>query len=60
MRVPLSWLKEYVTVEESAETVARTLTNAGLEVKTIQTIGLPGAELVWDMERIRLSRLLRV
>lgn len=60
MRVPLSWLKEYVEVTESAESVDRTLTNAGLEVKTTTYMGLPGAELVWDTQRIRLSRLLRV
>lgn len=60
MRVPLSWLKEYVAVTESAESVTRTLTNAGLEVKTTDFIGLPGADLVWDPQRIRLSRLLRV
>lgn len=60
MRVPLSWLREYVDIEQSVEETAELLTNAGLEVKTIETIGLPGADLVWDREKIVLARLLKV
>ncbi|MCP5097388.1 MAG: phenylalanine--tRNA ligase subunit beta [Chloroflexi bacterium] len=60
MRVPLSWLKEYVDINQSAEAVDRTLTNAGLEVKTIEKIGLPGAALVWDRDLIKLSHILKV
>ncbi len=60
MRVPLSWLREYVDIVQSAEETAELLTNAGLEVKTIETIGLPGADLVWDREKIVLARLLKV
>lgn len=60
MRVPLSWLREYVDMVQSVEETAELLTNAGLEVKTIERIGLPGAELVWDREKIVLGRLLKV
>jgi len=60
MRVPLSWLKEYVEVNESIEEVDRILTNAGLEVKTIERIGIDGADLVWDREKIVLAHILKV
>jgi phenylalanyl-tRNA synthetase beta chain len=39
MRVPLSWLKEYVDITMSAEELAHTLTMAGLEVEGIEYIG---------------------
>ena len=60
MRVPLSWLKEYVNIEQSPEEVDRILTNAGLEVKTIEYVGVPGADLVWDRDLLVLSRILKV
>lgn len=52
MRVPLSWLKEYVDVSVPVEELAERLTLAGLEVETIEYIGLPQAELPWDPEKI--------
>lgn len=39
MRVPLSWLKEYVEITQSPEALAHTLTMAGLEVESIEYIG---------------------
>ena len=39
MRVPLSWLKDYVNITVSARDVADKLTMAGLEVDSIETIG---------------------
>ncbi|GCE18050.1 phenylalanine--tRNA ligase subunit beta [Dictyobacter kobayashii] len=39
MRVPLSWLKEYVEITQSPEELAHTLTMAGLEVEAIEYIG---------------------
>ena len=39
MRVPLSWLKEYVDITQSPEELAHTLTMAGLEVESIEYIG---------------------
>ncbi len=40
MRVPLSWLKEYVDYDIAPEELARRLTFAGLEVEAIEYIGL--------------------
>jgi phenylalanyl-tRNA synthetase beta chain len=60
MRVPISWLKDYVDINLPVEQVAQILTNAGLEVESIDTIGWPGAELEWDRERIVLGQLLKV
>jgi phenylalanyl-tRNA synthetase beta chain len=60
MRVPLSWLKEYVDIDLSVEATAEILTNAGLEVKTIDYIGLPGADLVWEDELLLLGHILKV
>ena len=43
MKVPLSWLKDYVNITLPAEDLAERLTLAGLEVEHIDTIGVaPG------------------
>lgn len=60
MRVPLSWLNDFVTIDKPAEEVDRLLTNAGLEVKTIDYYGIPGADLVWDRELVVLGHILKV
>lgn len=60
MRVPLSWLKDFVDIDRPVAEVDEILTNAGLEVKTIEYIGLPGAELEWDRELIILGHILQV
>ena len=60
MRVPLSWLRDYVDIDLTIDEAAELLTNAGLEVESITRIGLPGAELEWDRERVVLGRVLRV
>lgn len=60
MRVPISWLKDYVNVTLSVPELADKLTLAGLQVEAIEYIGLPGAELVWDRERIFVGELLKV
>ena len=39
MRVPLSWLKEYVDLPESVQEIADRLTFAGIEVEGIETVG---------------------
>ncbi|MDZ8118368.1 phenylalanine--tRNA ligase subunit beta [Pontiella agarivorans] len=39
MKVPVSWLKEYVDFEDSIEGLSDKLTFAGLEVEAIETIG---------------------
>lgn len=41
MKVPLSWLKEFVAIEMPIPELARRLTLAGLEVEEIRYVGLP-------------------
>jgi phenylalanyl-tRNA synthetase beta chain len=60
MRVPISWWKEFVDVPIPAEELAERLTFAGLEVSSLQTIGLPGSPLPWDPERILVGQVLEV
>ncbi|PJF27473.1 MAG: phenylalanine--tRNA ligase subunit beta, partial [Phototrophicales bacterium] len=71
MRVPLSWLKDYVDIDLPAEALAERLTLAGLEVAAIEYIGVPQASvpglrypksdhLVWDRERILLGAIREV
>ena len=57
MRVPLSWLKEYVDVPVSIPDLAERMTLAGLEVGTVEIIGLPGADLPWDPQKIVVGEL---
>ncbi len=52
MKVPLSWLKDHVDISVPIPALAERLTLAGLEVEAITYIGLPGAELAWDVEKI--------
>ncbi|MCL4507467.1 MAG: phenylalanine--tRNA ligase subunit beta [Chloroflexi bacterium] len=60
MRVPLSWLKEYVDITLPVAELVDQLTMAGLEVEHVEYIGLPGAELPWDPARIFVGLLLKV
>lgn len=46
MKVPVSWLKEYVYFEDTLEGLADKLTFAGLEVEAIETIGSDFAGVV--------------
>jgi phenylalanyl-tRNA synthetase beta chain len=46
MKVPVSWLKEYVDFEDTIEGLADKLTFAGLEVEAIETIGSDFAGVV--------------
>jgi phenylalanyl-tRNA synthetase beta chain len=57
MKTPLSWLRDYVDIPVPLPELAERLTLAGLEVETIETIGLPGAELAWDPQRIVVGEL---
>lgn len=41
MKIPLSWLKDYIDIDLSLVDIARLLTNTGLEVDEITVIGLP-------------------
>jgi len=60
MQVPVSWLKEYVDIAIPVEELAERLTLAGLEVETIEYVGLPQAELPWDPDKIVVGEVLAV
>jgi len=64
MRVPLSWLKDYVDITLPVEELAEKLTIAGLEVSEIDYIGLDGGNdpdrLVWDREKLIMGQILEV
>ncbi|HSP92062.1 MAG TPA: phenylalanine--tRNA ligase subunit beta, partial [Vicinamibacterales bacterium] len=44
MRVPLSWLRDYVAITDTPEALASRLTFAGLEVEEIEYVGLAPAD----------------
>ncbi|MGB1253196.1 MAG: phenylalanine--tRNA ligase beta subunit-related protein, partial [Candidatus Promineifilaceae bacterium] len=60
MKVPISWLKDYVDITMSPADLAELVTNAGMEVETVEYIGIEGASLVWDREKILLGQILQV
>jgi phenylalanyl-tRNA synthetase beta chain len=71
MRIPLSWLREYVDIEVPAELLAEKLTAAGLEVSAIDYLGLPQTaiegvrfpksdHLVWDNDKLLLGAIVEV
>lgn len=55
MKVPLSWLRDYVDIDWSVDELAERLTMAGLEVESIQRIGAD-----WDREKIVVGQIIRV
>lgn len=60
MKVPLSWLKEFVAITLAPEELAHIITMAGLEVSALHFIGVEGAELPWDSEKIVVGNILEV
>ncbi|MEL6310510.1 MAG: phenylalanine--tRNA ligase beta subunit-related protein, partial [Chloroflexota bacterium] len=71
MRVPISWLKDYVDIDITPEELAEKLTTAGFEVGTIDYIGVPQNQvegirvppsdhLVWDDEKLLLGAIREV
>lgn len=70
MKLPLSWIKDYVDISLDLEQLARTLTMLGLEVDGIQLVGLPKPEgirhefkysgLSWDREKIVVAEITEV
>jgi phenylalanyl-tRNA synthetase beta chain len=70
MKVPLSWLRDFVDIEVSIEELVRKLTLAGLEVEQIRYVGLPKPDgihaetkvtgLAWDPEKIVVGEILEV
>ncbi len=69
MKVPISWLKDYVDITLSVEELAERLTLAGLEVSSIRYIGIPQGvppeginlppadHLVWDRDKLVLGAI---
>ena len=55
MRVPISWLKDYVEITIPLEELAERMTMAGLEVGAIEHVG---AE--WDRDKIFVGEILEV
>ncbi|MEA3406702.1 MAG: phenylalanine--tRNA ligase subunit beta [Chloroflexota bacterium] len=55
MRVPLSWLSDYVTWDLSVEELAERLTLGGLEVASIDYVGEE-----WDRDKIFVGEVVRV
>jgi len=60
MKVPISWLKDYVDITISIEELANRLTLAGMEVEHIEYYGVPGSDLVWDREKIVIAQIVEV
>jgi phenylalanyl-tRNA synthetase beta chain len=70
MKVPLSWLREYVDLPSSVAYLAERLTLAGLEVSGIRVLGLPvpeglhikGVEAgpVWQPDKVMVAKVLNV
>ncbi len=70
MKVPLSWLREFVDIELSVEQLAHTLTQAGLEVEELHYVGHPMGRatdshasvsgLAWDPEKIVVGEIREV
>ncbi|HWS82930.1 MAG TPA: phenylalanine--tRNA ligase subunit beta [Ktedonobacteraceae bacterium] len=57
MRVPLSWLKDYVDIEMSPEGLAHTLTMAGLEVEAIDYVGKDWGDKIITAQIIHLEKV---
>jgi phenylalanyl-tRNA synthetase beta chain len=56
MRVPLSWLREYVPIEVPLDELTEKLSVASAEVEGIERIGVPDAD--GNLERFRVGRVL--
>ena len=60
MKAPLSWLKDFVDITLPIKDLAHRLTLAGLEVASIDYIGIEGADLVWPRDKLVLGHILKV
>ena len=67
MLLPLSWLKDYVDIPLNLEELAKLLTMLGLEVESIQLVGLPMPSgekhefkyegLTWEPEKLVVAQI---
>jgi phenylalanyl-tRNA synthetase beta chain len=60
MKIPLSWLKEFVDILMPVEDLAQRLTLSGMEVVDIHYLGVEGGELPWDADKILVCNILEV
>ncbi len=71
MKIPLSWIKDFVDLDETPEAIAYALTFGGLEVEEIEYVGLPRPAsssrqefktygLAWDRKKIVTAQILEV
>src|SRR5437879_2732052 len=70
MKVPLSWLRDYVDLTLPVPQLVERLTLAGLEVASVRSIGLPVSEglraktenggPVWEADKVMVARVLGV
>jgi len=60
MRIPLSWLRDYVDVTLPIDELAERLTRSGLEVDSIERYGIEGSELPWDRDLIVVCNIREV
>ena len=60
MRVPVSWLKDYVDITLPVEELAEKMTQAGLEVEGIEHIEVPPDRISWDPDKIVVGEVLEV
>jgi phenylalanyl-tRNA synthetase beta chain len=58
MKAPLSWLREYVRVDATAEEIARRLAISALEVERILDVGVPDAD--GNVGRFLVGKVLEV
>src|SRR5437763_14319996 len=57
MRVPLSWLKDYVDITVSPQELAHVLTMAGLEVEAIEYVGADWGDKIITAQIIHLEKV---
>ena len=55
MKVPISWLKEYVAIDMTAEELADRLALTGTEVERVTRVGLPAAD--GNLDRFVIGRV---
>src|SRR4051812_44102593 len=70
MKVPLSWLRDYVEITMPVTQLAERLSLAGLEVAGIRPVGLPVPEgvrvkpedagPVWDRDKVIIAQIVEV
>ncbi len=60
MRVPLSWLSEYVDITLPPAELAELLTRSGLEVDSVDAIGTAESELPWERDLVLVCNILEV